>query len=82
MALGLKHHVYCVPSHQTKWHVKPKDVSSTSKCNWRHLHAVHDVTIDAPQFGALLRGIERELVASGVVELTNPVINLNPNANG
>jgi hypothetical protein len=53
-----------------------------SKCNWKHLHSVREVDLDEGQFVSLLRAIERDLIASGMVELSSPVININPHANG
>mmetsp|Transcript_14484 Transcript_14484/g.21799 ORF Transcript_14484/g.21799 Transcript_14484/m.21799 type:complete len:443 (-) Transcript_14484:31-1359(-) len=82
MALGLKHYTYCVPAFHTKWHEKPKDASPNVKCNWRHLHAVEEVRIDETNFASLIRSIERELIADGAVEITTPIISLNPHVNG
>jgi hypothetical protein len=93
LALGLKHYVYCVDSYHTKFQSKPGSQSghheagensniAQSKCNWKHLHSVQEVELDEGQFSSLLRSVERNLVASGMVQLTAPVINLNPHANG
>lgn len=97
LALGLKHYVYCVDSYRTKFQSKPGSPSghhgsaesgsnsiniAQTKCNWKHLHSVQEVELDEGHFAALLRSVERDLVAAGMVELTGPVINMNPHANG
>jgi hypothetical protein len=40
------------------------------------------VELEEGQFVSLLRAVERELVAAGMVELSSPVVNMNPHANG
>lgn len=52
------------------------------KCSWKFLHAVEEVTLDEGQFSSFMRGIERDLIASGMVILNNPIISMNPHANG
>lgn len=95
LALGLKHYVYCVDSYHTKFQSKPTSTSpphhgnggenpsiAQSKCNWKHLHSVQEVELDEGHFLSLLRSIERDFIATGMVELSVPVINMNPHANG
>ena len=52
------------------------------KCSWKHLHGVDSMHIDPTQFVALMRSVERDMIIAQVVVLTQPVINMNPNANG
>lgn len=82
IAQGIKHYHYCVPPADMRWHKKPEDMKPGSKCSWRHLHAVESVTIDPTRFVSLMRNVERDLIASGTVILTKPVINISPHANG
>lgn len=82
VAMGLKHYHYCVPAHEMNWHTKPADAKPGAKCSWRHLHAVESIYIDPTRFVSLMRNVERDLVASGTIVLTQPIINVSPHANG
>lgn len=94
LALGLRHHVYCVPQEHQINNEKPagrggagglsrnSTVLGTGKCSWKHLHAVRSVTVDPVQLTGILRVAERELVAAGLVVLTRPIVSLNPHVNG
>lgn len=82
IAQGIRHYVYCVPAYYTQFQVKPADNSPNVKCNWKQLHAVASVKIEEHQFASMLKGVERELVASGVIEVHDSIISLNPNVNG
>lgn len=88
LALNVKHYSYCVPSEDTLWNQKPKSITYSNsqenniKCSWKFLHSVKSVKIDSGRFMALLRKIKRDLIASGSVLLTAPVIKLHPHANG
>lgn len=82
VAQGIKHYPYCVPAHHVKWHEKPSDAKEGAKCNWKHLHAVQSVYVDPTLFVSLMRNVERDLVVAGTIELTQPIINVSPHANG
>lgn len=82
VAQGIKHYHYCVPAYDVKWHKKPEDVKPGTRCSWKHLHAVDSVYIDPTRFVSLMRNVERDLIASGTIILTRPVINISPHANG
>ena len=56
--------------------------SWSSKCSWRALHAVESVTVDVSRFSSIMRAAERQLIASGLVTLSRPIVNMNPHANG
>ncbi len=82
VAQGIKHYHYCVPPHDVKWHKKPEDLKPGVKCSWKHLHAVDSVFVDPTRFVSLMRNVERDLVVDGTIELTKPIINVSPHANG
>jgi hypothetical protein len=82
LALGLRYHAVCVSSHDVKWHAKPAKVKAGVKCSWRQLHAVESVAVDPHLLMSVVKGAERELAFNGVIKLHNPLIELNPNANG
>lgn len=82
IAQGIKHYHYCVPAQDITWHEKPDFQSNGGKCSWRALHAVESLTLDPTRFVSLMRNIERDLVAIGTIELTAPIINMSPHANG
>lgn len=82
IAQGIKHYHYCVPASDVKWHKKPDDLRLGGKCSWRHLHAVESLHVDPSRFVSLMRNVERDLVASGTIVLTAPIINASPHANG
>ncbi len=82
VAQGIKHYPYCVPAEDVKWQKIPDNLQPDGKCSWKHLHAVESVKLDVPKFTSLLRNVERDLIASGKIILTRPVIHMNPHANG
>jgi hypothetical protein len=82
VAQGIKHYPYCVPAQHVTWHEKPADARDGAKCNWKHLHAVQSVYVDPTLFVSLMRQVERDLVVAGTVQLTHPIINVSPHANG
>mmetsp|Transcript_24590 Transcript_24590/g.35272 ORF Transcript_24590/g.35272 Transcript_24590/m.35272 type:complete len:388 (+) Transcript_24590:379-1542(+) len=82
IAQDIRHYHYCVPANEVKWHRKPEDIRTGSKCSWKHLHAVESVYIDPSRFVSLMRNVERDLVAAGTILLTRPIINASPHANG
>lgn len=85
VAQGLKHYTYCVPASEVTWHKIPNDLANDQKpgkCSWKHLHAVESVHVDPAKFVSLMRKVERDLVVSGTVVLTKPIININPHVNG
>jgi Glycosyltransferase 61 len=82
VAAGLRHYAYCVPSTDTVWHTKPANLRDGVRCSWKHLHAVEAVRLDTTRFVSLMRNVERDLVVTGMITLTHPIININPNANG
>lgn len=85
VAQGLKHYTYCVPASDVTWHKVPGDLANNQKpgkCSWKHLHAVESVHVDPAKFVSLMRKVERDLVVSGTVILTKPIINVNPHVNG
>ena len=83
LALGLKHYSHCVSPFHTKWKEKPTDISNAGKCSWKHLHAVDSVDIDIHEFVSLMRRVQRDLVVDDVLIIDrDPIISLNPHANG
>ena len=82
VAQGIKHYPYCVPEEDVVWHVKPEGFKVGLKCSWKHLHVVASVSLDATRFVSLMRNVERDLVVSGTIVLTRPIINVTPHANG
>jgi len=82
VAQGIKHYHYCVPSQDIVWHEKPQDTRAGGRCSWKHLHAVESLVIDPTRFVSLMRNVERDLVVSGTIQLTVPIINMGPHANG
>lgn len=82
VAQGIKHYPYCVPAEHVKWEKVPDNLQVGGKCSWRHLHAVDSVKLDVTRFASLMRKVERDLIASGSIILTKPIINMNPHANG
>jgi hypothetical protein len=80
IAQDILHYSYCVPPSATKWHTKPPE--NPHKCSWKHLHSVESVYIDPIKFAALMRKVERDLIAKGTVKLSRPIIVMNPHANG
>ena len=91
LALGLRHHAYCLGAgeqvlHENKKGKTPSGTavagSGANRCSWRSLHAVESVTLDPTRFASIFRAVERELIAGGIVQLTKPIINMNPHANG
>ena len=82
VAQGIKHYPYCVPATDVTWHNKPDDVKLGGKCSWKHLHSVKSIYIDPTRFVSLMRNVERDLVATGTITLTKPIINVSPHANG
>lgn len=82
VAQGIRHYPYCVPEKDTVWHKVPDNLSSDMFCSWKLLHAVDSVHIDPTMFLSLMRLVERDLIASGIVELTQPIIHMSPHANG
>jgi hypothetical protein len=81
VAQKILHYHYCVPNEDVKWHSKI-DASPGHKCSWKHLHSVESVKLDTNRFLSLMRNVERDLVIQGTVQLTQPIINMNPHANG
>lgn len=81
-AQNILHYAYCVPPQDQKWHEKPADAKPGAKCSWKHLHAVESLTLDPTRFVSIMRKVERDLVVAGTVQLTSPVINMGPHANG
>lgn len=82
LAQGISHYAYCVPREHVKWHKQPDNLADDMRCSWRHLHAVESVHLDPVLFASLLNKVERDLVGSGTVVLTRPIINMNSHANG
>ena len=82
IAQGIKHYPYCVPPEHIHWHEKPLDAKEGAKCNWKHLHAVQSIYVDPTMFVSLMRKVERDLVVAGTIQLTQPIINVSPHANG
>lgn len=85
VAQGLKHYTYCVPRSDVQWNKVLPELQGDGdpgKCSWKHLHAVETVTVDPAKFVSLMRKVERDLVVSGTVLLTKPIINVNPHVNG
>jgi hypothetical protein len=82
VAQGIKHYPYCVPPQDMVWHKKPDDLRPGMKCSWKHLHAVDSIFVDPTRFVSVMRNVERDLVVDGTIELTKPIINISPHANG
>jgi len=82
VAQGIKHYPYCVPAEHVQWHHLPADAKAGAKCNWQHLHSVKSVYVEPTRFVSLMRSVERDLVVSGTIQLTRPIINISPHANG
>ena len=82
VAQGIKHYPYCVQAADVEWHSRPNDIKPGSKCSWKHLHAVKSVHVDPSRFVSVMRNVERDLVVSGTIVLTRPIINTGPHANG
>lgn len=83
IAQGMKHYTYCVPSADTHWYHRPPEIDNEDvRCSWKYLHGVRSVHIDKMRFVALLRKVKRDLIASGTIILTSPVINMHAHANG
>lgn len=83
IAQNIKHYTYCVPPVDTLWYSKPKMIDERQvKCSWKYLHEVKSIKLDNYRFIALVRKVKRDLIASGFIVLTSPIINTNPHANG
>ena len=82
VAANIRHYPYCVEDKDVVWHKRPADIKEGGRCSWKHLHAVESVSLDSTRFVSLMRSVERDLVQAGTVVLTQPIIKLNPNANG
>lgn len=83
MAQGIRHYHYCVGAEDTMWNENERpNVKLGGKCNWKHLHAVDAIKIDPTRFVALMRNVERDMIIATTIRLTQPVISMNPNANG
>lgn len=84
VALGLRHYSLCIPAEDVKWNVKPKQkLKSGVRCSWRHLHAVESVFVDPFRLVSILRNIERDMVFSRRIVLTErPLVELSPHING
>ncbi len=82
-AQSIRHYHYCVPEKDIIWSNNERpNIKVGGKCSWKHLHGVDSMHIDPTQFVALMRSVERDMIIAQVVVLTQPVINMNPNANG
>jgi hypothetical protein len=86
VAQGIKHYPYCVPLEHVKWQTMPENLEEYTKmggkCSWKFLHAVESVKLEVTRFTSLLRQVERDMIASGSIVLTKPIINMHPHANG
>ena len=82
-AQAIRHYHYCVPEKDVVWSNNERpNIKVGGKCSWKHLHGVDSLHIDPTQFVALMRSVERDMIIAQMVVLTQPVINMNPNANG
>jgi hypothetical protein len=82
VAQGIKHYHYCVPPEDTNWYRVPEKLSSHMQCSWKLLHAVDSVRLDPALFLSLMRQVERDLIATEMIQLTKPIIHMSPHANG
>ena len=82
LAQGINHYAYCVPREHVRWHKPPSGLADDMRCSWKHLHAVESVHLDPVLFASLINKVERDLVGSGTIVLTRPIINMNAHANG
>lgn len=82
VAQGIRHYPYCVPAEDVSWHEVPNGLRADIRCSWKHLHAVESVRLDPRLFLSVMRKVERDLVVSGTIKLTKPIINMSPHANG
>ena len=86
-AAHISHYPYCVPEEDTVFHTNVTlktnpEFGPEVKCNWRHLHSVESIRLEPFKFLSFLRGVERDLVIKGIVQLQKPIVNMNPHANG
>lgn len=82
VAQGIRHYTYCVPKDDVTWHKVPDNLGEGDRCSWRHLHSVESVHVETTMFVSLMRLVERDLIANGMIQLTQPVIHMSPHANG
>lgn len=82
LALGLSYFPLCLSAADVSWHGSPPKLKAGARCSWRQLHAVESVALDPHLLRSVLRAVERELVARGVLSLRSPSVDLNPRVNG
>jgi hypothetical protein len=83
IAQNIKHYTYCVTAKETMWYEKPPHVNDLDvKCSWKFLHSVKSVSLDENLFLALLRKVQRNMIADETIILMSPVIHTGPHVNG